>query len=166
MPPRYPRLLHDSLSVSAAAYPQKTAVIEGQSSITYEQLQDQALRLASGLRARGVKRGDRVALYMENSLETVVGIYAALYAGAAFMVVNPQTKDDKLEYMLNDAGASALRVQTQQTNLSGVGTAQTGEHLYGGRLAGAVRTDDREYFAALHVEGDILNCHRLPVAFG
>ncbi len=107
MPPRYPRLLHDSLSVSAAAYPQKTAVIEGQSSITYEQLQDQALRLASGLRARGVKRGDRVALYMENSLETVVGIYAALYAGAAFMVVNPQTKADKLEYLLNDSGAAA-----------------------------------------------------------
>src|SRR5690606_17622568 len=89
------------------AYPQKTAVIEGQSSITYEQLQDQALRLASGLRARGVKRGDRVALYMENSLETVVGIYAALYAGAAFMVVNPQTKADKLEYLLNDSGAAA-----------------------------------------------------------
>src|SRR5690625_2744339 len=108
MIPRYPRLLHDSLTLSAAAQPDKVAIVEGQRRITYAELHDQALRLATGLQGRGVRRGDRVALFLENSLETVVGIYAALYAGAAFMVVNPQTKEDKLEYVLSDAGASAL----------------------------------------------------------
>ncbi len=108
MHPRYPRLLHDSLTLSAAAFPDKTAVVEGQGTITYGELRDQALRLANALQALGVKRGDRVALFLENSLETVVGIYGALYAGAAFMVVNPQTKQDKLEYMLNDSAAAAI----------------------------------------------------------
>src|SRR5690554_2610315 len=108
MRPRYPRLLHDSLTVSATTFPHKTAVIDGKRHLTYSDLHDQALRLAAALQARGVRRGDRVALYMENSLEAVVGIYSALYAGAAFMVVNPQTKEDKLEYVLADSGAKAV----------------------------------------------------------
>lgn len=108
MLPRYPRLLHDSLTISAAAYPSKTAVVDGQRRLTYAQLHDQALRLATALQRAGVRRGERVALFLDNSLETVTGMYGALYAGAAFMVVNPQTKEDKLEYMLNDAGATAI----------------------------------------------------------
>ena len=118
MRPRYPRLLHDSLTVSATAFPHKAAVVDGKRHLTYSDLHDQALRLASALQARGVRRGDRVALYMENSLETVVGIYAALYAGAAFMVVNPQTKEDKLEYVLADSGATALLADARLSALA------------------------------------------------
>src|SRR5690554_5963855 len=113
MPPRYARLLHDSLAVSAVNHPDKVAVAEGNRQITFAELQEQALRLAAALQFRGVKRGDRVALFLENSLETVVGIYATLNAGAAFMVVNPQTKEDKLEYVLNDSGAVAIISDTR-----------------------------------------------------
>lgn len=118
MRPRYPRLLHDSLTVSATTFPHKTAVVDGKRHLTYSDLHDQALRLAAALQARGVRRGDRVALYMENSLEAVVGIYAALYAGAAFMVVNPQTKEDKLEYVLADSGATALLADARLSALA------------------------------------------------
>ena len=52
-----------------------------------------------------MKRGDRVAIYLENSVEAVVSIYAALYAGAVFVVVNPQTKADKLHFILQDSEA-------------------------------------------------------------
>src|SRR5690606_15994539 len=55
-----------------------------------------------------VKRGDRVAVFLENSVAALVGIYGALYAGAAFIVVNPQTKADKLQYVLSDSGAAAV----------------------------------------------------------
>ncbi|MEJ2288341.1 MAG: AMP-binding protein, partial [Deinococcales bacterium] len=64
--------------------------------------------LARALQERGVRRGDRVAIYLENSSDVVMGVYAALRAGAAFMVVNPQTKADKLSYILADSGADAL----------------------------------------------------------
>lgn len=106
--PRYPRLLQDSLDISAAAKPNKTALVVDGARLSYGDLRDQALRLAAALKSRGVERGDRVALYLENSAQTVVGMYGALYAGAAFMIVNPQTKEDKLHYVLADSGAAAI----------------------------------------------------------
>lgn len=117
MHPRYPRLLHDSLSLSAAERPDKVAIVDGGRRLTYRELHDRSLRLAAALQALGVRRGDRVAVYLENSLEAVLGVYAALYAGAAFMVVNPQTKQDKLEYVLADAGAAAVISEGRLTAL-------------------------------------------------
>lgn len=108
MQPRYPRLLQDSLTISAAAHAEKTAVVTAEERVTYSDLHGRALRFASLLQAVGVRRGDRVAIFLENSVDTVAGIYGALYAGAAFMVVNPQTKEDKLHYMLADSGAAAV----------------------------------------------------------
>lgn len=108
MQPRYPRLLQDSLTISAAKNAEKTAVVTADERVTYAELHDRALRFAGLLQAVGVRRGDRVAIFLENSVDTVAGIYGALYAGAAFMVVNPQTKEDKLHYMLADSGAAAV----------------------------------------------------------
>jgi len=108
MLPRYPRLLHDSLTLSAAEYQDKVAVITADERVTYAELQARALRFAALLQGRGVKRGDRVAIFLENSVATVVGIYGALFAGAAFIVINPQTKEDKLHYVLADSGAVAV----------------------------------------------------------
>lgn len=108
MKPRYARLLHDSLTVSAADHPDKLAVITADERVTYAELHSRALTLASLLQSHGVIRGDRVAVFLENSVDTIVGIYGALYAGAAFMVVNPQTKEDKLRYIFSDSGAKAV----------------------------------------------------------
>ena len=102
------RLLHDSLFASAAEYAHKNAVIvEGQPH-TYAQLSDAALRLATALRARGLQRGDRVAIYMDNTWPCVVSIFATLAVGGVFLVINPQTKADKLEFILRDSGADIL----------------------------------------------------------
>jgi amino acid adenylation domain-containing protein len=56
----------------------------------------------------GVQRGDRVAIYMDNSVEAVLSIFAVLKAGGVFMVVNPTMKADKLAFILNNSRASAL----------------------------------------------------------
>lgn len=108
MRPRYPRLLSDSLMLSAAQHGTKLAVITAAERVTYEELNSRALRFAALLQHHGVKRGDRVAIFLENSVDTVAGVYGALYAGAAFIVINPQTKEDKLGYMLADSGAAAV----------------------------------------------------------
>ena len=62
----------------------------------------------AALQARGVRRGDRVAVFLDNGVETVVSVYAALKVGAVFMPINPLTKTDKLAYMLNDSRAACL----------------------------------------------------------
>jgi amino acid adenylation domain-containing protein len=104
----YERLLHDSLARSAADVPDKVAVAGRDERLTYRDLDARASRLARALQERGVKRGDRVAIYLDNSPTVLVSVYAALRAGAAFMVINPQTKEDKLRYILSDSGARAL----------------------------------------------------------
>jgi len=104
------RLLHDSL-LAAAADPvrmAKTAVIVEGVSHTYEDLLRDSLGLAGALRARGVRRGDRVAIYMDNTWPCVVSIFGSLIAGGAFLIVNPQTKAEKLAFMLDDSGARVL----------------------------------------------------------
>jgi long-chain acyl-CoA synthetase len=101
-------LLHHFLEHSAQRVPDKAALVCEQTRYTYREINDAAERMRSALRQRGVRRGDRVAIFMDNSAETVIAFYAALKAGAVFMPVNALTKTDKLAYMLNDARASCL----------------------------------------------------------
>lgn len=107
-PPRYPRLLQDALLVSAAAHHDKIAVVAEGRSYGYGRLLDEALRLARGLIDLGLRRGDRVAIYLDNGWPAVVAIYGTLLAGGVIMVVNPQTKADKLAFMLGDSEAGFL----------------------------------------------------------
>lgn len=104
------RLLHDALREAAgdAALARRTAVIAEGAAHSYGELLDAAQRLAAALAARGMRRGDRVAIYMDNTWPCVVSIFAVLLGGAAFLIVNPQTKSDKLGFILDDSGARLL----------------------------------------------------------
>jgi amino acid adenylation domain-containing protein len=104
------RLLHDGLLAMAgnAALLSKPVVSIDGRAYTYAQLLDAAQRLAQALREFGVQRGDRVAIYMDNTWPCVVSIYATLLAGGVFVMVNPQTKADKLAFVLDDSGAKVL----------------------------------------------------------
>jgi len=64
--------------------------------------------MANALRELGVKQGDRVAIYLNNSVELVVAIFAVLKAGGAFVIINRATKADKLLYLLDNCGTSLL----------------------------------------------------------
>ena len=108
MPPQ--RLLQDALLARATdpAFADKpVVVIEGQP-YRYAELLDRAQRLAGVLVMRGVTRGDRVAIYMDNSWPCVVSIFAVLLAGGVFLLINPQTKSEKLGFILDDSGARLL----------------------------------------------------------
>ena len=108
MRPKVQRLLHDTLLTAAALRPDRTALVADGARHSYAELLDTALRLARALQDRGVRRGDRVAVYLENGWPTVVSVYATLLAGGVLMVINPQTKADKLAYMLADSEARVL----------------------------------------------------------
>ncbi len=101
-------LLHQLFEQSVSQSPTKEALVfEGQR-LTYADIDRRASQLAAALQQRGVQRGDRVATFLDNGVEAVVAIYAALKCGAVFMPINPLTKRDKLAYLLNDSRASAL----------------------------------------------------------
>jgi amino acid adenylation domain-containing protein len=93
---------------AAGRAPGKTAVVCGAARVSYAELADRAAGLARELKRRGLRRGDRVALLLQNSVDTVIAVFGVLAAGGVFSVVNPGTKADKLAYILNNARASAL----------------------------------------------------------
>jgi amino acid adenylation domain-containing protein len=100
--------LQHFLENSARSMPEKVALVMGERRLSYSQIDNQCNRFARKLAAGGVNRWDRVVIWMENSIETVVAIFATLKLGATFVVVNPTTKAEKLTYILNDSGAAAL----------------------------------------------------------
>src|SRR5215469_14082352 len=106
--PRFQRLLHDSLVRSVHDFPQKPALITDKEVVTYEELFDEVQRCAAALMGRGLKRGDRVIIYADNTFECVVALWATLWAGGVFVIVNPQTKSDKLAYIVEKSQAAIL----------------------------------------------------------
>jgi acyl-CoA synthetase (AMP-forming)/AMP-acid ligase II len=101
-------LLQDFLLRAAERHPAKCVLVAGGERYSYERLLHDAAALARALRGRGLQPGDRVLIYMDNTWPCVVSIFGALLAGAVFLVVNPQTKADKLRFILRDSGAAAL----------------------------------------------------------
>jgi amino acid adenylation domain-containing protein len=96
------------LDRSALAHPGKTALVFGQRRLTYAEIAHAADRLAAALASMGVRRGDRVAIYLENSPEAVIAVFGALKADAVFVMINPTTKPEKLVAIMNDCSAVAL----------------------------------------------------------
>lgn len=110
-------MVQDFLERSAARTPDKVALVCDGQRLSYAAVDAMANRMAHALRERGVRPGDRVALLLPNSLELVVGIFAALKAGGVFVVVNSTTKRDKLVYMLNNCRAAAIVGLARQASL-------------------------------------------------
>ena len=93
---------------SARKFASKTALITPQRRMTYAELDDSSTRLAAALAAQGVKRCDRVLVFMDNCWEAAVSIFAILKAGATFSPINPSTKADKLAYMIDNCRGAAI----------------------------------------------------------
>jgi amino acid adenylation domain-containing protein len=111
--------VHEFLEASAERLPHKVALIYEQEHLTYAEAEMRANRLANALRACGVARGERVVLYLPNSVELVVAIFGVLKAGGVFVTVNPTTKHDKLAYILNNCQASGLIAPGGQVEMVG-----------------------------------------------
>jgi long-chain acyl-CoA synthetase len=102
------RLLGEALLFSAGNNPSKTAIIVKEKEYSFLSLKENSEKLAQHFQDMGIIKGDRIALYMSNSWESAISIYGITMAGAVFLVINPQTKADKLQYILNDCGAKIL----------------------------------------------------------
>ncbi|MDO9270834.1 MAG: AMP-binding protein [Methylobacter sp.] len=102
------RLLQDTLLTTVAHYPDHTALIVDDVRMSYSEVADYACRLAHALRASGIRRGDRVAIFMDNTWQCASSIYGVLLAGGVFVVVNVQTKHDKLAFILRDSDTRVL----------------------------------------------------------
>jgi long-chain acyl-CoA synthetase len=105
----YPEVpLFELLSTTARKYPDNIAFSCRDRSVTYGELDTLTGKLAAGLSELGVKKRDRVALFLPNSLEFVIGYYGILKAGGTVTPVNPLNKRDELKHQVNDSEAVAI----------------------------------------------------------
>ena len=102
------RLLQDGLVAAAARSPHKEAVQAEDGNATFAELLARSLSVAAALQDDGLEPGDRVGIFMENSLSCATAIFGVLLAGGIFVMVNAQTKEDRLAYILDDCGAAFL----------------------------------------------------------
>ena len=100
--------LADALRAQAREYPDKIAAIAGDTRLTYAELDALARRLAAGLVALGVRRGDHVALLLPNVPQFTVSYYAALLLGCAVVPLNVLLTKDEIAYHLADSDAVVL----------------------------------------------------------
>ncbi|HEX8805035.1 MAG TPA: AMP-binding protein, partial [Acidimicrobiales bacterium] len=102
------RLVHEHLVETAARTPDRPALVVGEATHTFAEIDRASDGLAATLQAAGVRRGDRVAIMADNSAEVVVALFAVLKAGGVFVIVNPTTKAPALTHVLTDCTVTAL----------------------------------------------------------
>ncbi len=99
----YPEFtVHDLLRNSVEREPDRVALVDGVARYTYEELARCSDTLSAALLDEGIRKGDRVGIYMEKSWEAVVAMIAASQAGAAFVNINPLLKPPQVQYILQD----------------------------------------------------------------
>jgi benzoate-CoA ligase family protein len=91
--------------------PDKTALIGPAGAVSYRTLVDDAARWGNAFIAAGLKRGDRIAFYLDDSPTFVASFYGAVRAGFVPVLLNIQTKPDVLNYFLKDSGAELAVVE-------------------------------------------------------
>jgi long-chain acyl-CoA synthetase len=132
-------LLQDSLFAAASTADGREAVVDEFGRQTYAGLLDQALRFARLLQDEGFQSGDRVALYLDNTAQCAAAIFGTLIAGGVFLVVNPQTKAEKLGFILADNDAAFLVTEGHSASVAAEALSQRpGLRVFATRLeAGA-----------------------------
>jgi len=101
-------LLHHLVAQSAMRDADRVAVVDGERSISYGDLELGANRLAHLLHDLGVRSGDRVGIYLEKSVEAIVGIYGVMKTGAAYVPLDPNAPAARLSYIAADCGITTL----------------------------------------------------------
>lgn len=96
------------LERSALHFPARTALVAGDRSWTYKALDDEVSSLAGGFAALGLQAGERIGLHLPNRPEFVLAYYAAQKLGLVPLSLNVTYKADEVEYIVADAGASAV----------------------------------------------------------
>lgn len=107
-------LLQHLLINSAKNFPQKDAVVYGDKRITYQELDEVTDKLAAVLQENGVKRGDRVGIYINKSIPSIVSIHGILKAGAVYVPLDPNAPLSRLAYIIENCGIQCLLTSTKK----------------------------------------------------
>lgn len=104
-----PQTIVDMLDVTVSKYPQKEALIDGDIRLSYRELKEKVNVVAANLQKRfQIKKGDRVALLLQNCIEFVELVFACAKIGAIIVPLNTRLQEKELGFMLNHSGTKLL----------------------------------------------------------
>ncbi|NMP07835.1 non-ribosomal peptide synthetase [Paenibacillus polymyxa] len=103
--------IHELFEMQAKQVPHQVAVVSGQDSLTYGELNEKANRLAHSLRKQEIHTEQTVGIIAERSIEMIVGMLAILKAGGVYVPIDSEYPDERVRYLLEDSGAEILLVQ-------------------------------------------------------
>ncbi len=96
------------LERSALVYPHKTAIVEGDRRITYQEMADRSRQMADALDRSGIGPGDRVAFLCTNIPEMLMAHFSPALLGAVLVAVNVRLSPEEIRYILDHSGAKLL----------------------------------------------------------
>ncbi|MBI1856205.1 MAG: long-chain fatty acid--CoA ligase, partial [Chloroflexi bacterium] len=104
------------LEESARKYPGRACTIFKGAVITYKEMNESSDRIAAALTSMGVKKGDRVGIFMPNTPQFVIAYFGILKAGGVVVATNPLYTPTEIEYQVNDAGVEIMFVMSNFYN--------------------------------------------------
>ena len=110
-------LIHQGILEHAEKTPDKTAFICGRDRLTYAETATKIRQLAATLAELGVRRGDRVGVYLNRSIETALALHGIMLAGAAYVPLDPKASAERIAFQIGDCGIRTIVTnQAQQRN--------------------------------------------------
>jgi non-ribosomal peptide synthetase component F len=111
----YPRdsTLKELFEEQVEKTPYNTAVVFEDRRLSFKELNEKANRLARTLREKGVKPDSIVGIMLEPSLEMIVGMFAVLKAGGAYLPIDPEYPEDRIMHIINDSNTNILLTQSK-----------------------------------------------------
>jgi len=101
-------LVHHMLRNSTGRAPEKEAVVDGATRLTYGQVSSAVNSLAAQLQQAGIQRGERVGIYLEPSVAQVISIFGVSAADAAYVPVNSVLFPEQVQHIVRDCSMAAL----------------------------------------------------------
>ena len=101
-------LIHHMLQSSARHRPDKEAMVHGERRLSYGEVAASCASLATGLRSAGMKRGDRVGIYLDPSVDQVLSIFSISQAGGVYVPINTVLFPEQVAHIVRDCGMKAL----------------------------------------------------------
>jgi long-chain acyl-CoA synthetase len=114
---KYPEVpLFYFLEEAARKYPDTPCTIFKGAKITYREMNEITDRLAAGLAELGVKKGDRVGIFMPNTPQFIMAYFAILKVGGVVVATNPLYKEREIVHQVNDSGLEVMMVMSNFYN--------------------------------------------------
>ncbi|TKH07857.1 non-ribosomal peptide synthetase, partial [Bacillus wiedmannii] len=125
--------------------PDQIAVVCNDQYLTYKELNKKANQLAFILQSKGVSKESIIGVMVDRSLEMIIGMMGIFKAGAAYLPIDPNYPNERIEYMLQDSQAKCLlskRTEVELPQFAGEVLYLDEEHLFQGEESNLIREGD------------------------